>query len=91
MKMKLKSGFFLNEMGDEFVVVAMTDEAKKVFGGMLRLNATGAFLFEKLETEKTYQQLVSAIVEKYSVDIEAAKADCADFIDVLRGVGLIDE
>ena len=29
--MKLKSGFFLNEMGDEFVVVAMTEEAKKEY------------------------------------------------------------
>ena len=89
--MRLKSGFFLNEMGDEFVAVAMTEEAKKVFGGMLRLNATGAFLFKQLETEKTYQQLVSVLAEEYSVDVDVANSDCADFIDTLRGVGLIDE
>ena len=89
--MKLKSGFFLNEMGDEFVVVAMTEEAKKVFGGMLRLNGTGAFLFEQLESEKTYQQLALALAEEYSVDADMAKSVCVEFIDTLRGVGLIDE
>lgn len=89
--MKIKNGFFLNEMGSEFVVVAINDDSKKIFSGMLRLNQTGAFLWKQLETEKSESQLVSALTEEYSVEESVAAADCADFLATLREVHLLDE
>lgn len=89
--MKIKDGFFISEVGTEFVVIAMKKKAKKAFNGMLRLNQTGAFLWKQLETEKSESQLVSALMEEYSVEESVAAADCADFLATLREVHLLDE
>ena len=89
--MKIKNGFFLSEMGNEFVVIAIEKKAKKAFSGMLRLNSTGAFLWKQLETEKSESQLISALIEEYSVGESVAAADCADFLKTLREVNLLDE
>lgn len=89
--MKIKDGFFMSEVGTEFVVIAQSIDAKKTFDGMLRLNQTGAFLWKQLETEKSESQLVSALTEEYSVEESVAAADCADFLKTLREVNLLDE
>ena len=89
--MKIKDGFFMSEVGTEFVVIAQSIDAKKTFDGMLRLNQTGAFLWKQLETEKSESQLVSALTEEYSVGESVAAADCADFLKTLREVNLLDE
>lgn len=89
--MKIKNGFFLNEMGSEFVVVAINDDSKKIFSGMLRLNSTGAFLWNKLQSDISENDLTKALEKEYSLDSSVAVADCSDFLKALRGVGLIEE
>lgn len=89
--MRIKDGFFMSEVGTDFVVIAQSIDAKKTFDGMLRLNQTGAFLWKQLETEKSESQLVSALTEEYSVEESVAAADCADFLATLREVHLLDE
>ena len=89
--MKIKNGFFLNEMGSEFVVVAINDDSKKIFSGMLRLNSTGAFLWNKLQSDISENDLAKALENEYSLDSSVAIADCSDFLKTLRGVGLIEE
>lgn len=89
--MKIKNGFFLNEMGSEFVVVAINDDSKKIFSGMLRLNSTGAFLWNKLQSDISENDLAKALENEYSIDSSVAVADCSDFLKTLRGVGLIEE
>ena len=89
--MRIKDGFFMSEVGTDFVVIAQSIDAKKTFDGMLRLNQTGAFLWKQLETEKSESQLVSALTEEYSVEESVAAADCADFLKTLREVNLLDE
>ncbi len=89
--MKIKNGFFLNEMGSEFVVVAINDDSKKIFSGMLRLNSTGAFLWNKLQSDISENDLTKALEKEYSIDSSVAIADCSDFLKTLRGVGLIEE
>ena len=89
--MKIKDGFFMSEVGTDFVVIAQSIDAKKTFDGMLRLNQTGAFLWKQLETEKSESQLVSALTEEYSVEESVAATDCADFLATLREVHLLDE
>ena len=89
--MRIKDGFFMSEVGTDFVVIAQSIDAKKTFEGMLRLNQTGAVLRKQLETEQSESQLVSALTEEYSVEESVAAADCADFLATLREVHLLDE
>ena len=89
--MKIKNGFFLSEMGEEFVIIAMNEKAKETFSGMLRLNSTGAFLWNKLQSDISENDLVKALENEYFIDSSFAVADCSDFLKTLRGVGLIEE
>ena len=45
--MKIKDGFMLREVASQTMVVAI-GEASKTFNGIIRLNPTGKFLWEKL-------------------------------------------
>ena len=58
-------------------VVVPVGEAGKVFHGMIRLNDTGAFLWEQCRKETTKEQVLQAMAEKYEVD-ESVAADDLD-------------
>lgn len=88
--MKIKSGFIVRSVGGNRMVVA-TGERSKQFGGMIRLNDSGSFLWEKLSQETDKQALVSALLEEYDVDASVAEADVEQFLKILREAGVLDE
>lgn len=81
--MKIKDGFILRKVGKQYVVAA-TGEASKNFNGMMRLNAEAAYAFELVQKGITEEELVNALVEKYSGDEAEVKADVANFLEKLR-------
>ena len=66
-------------------------ETKKEFDGMLRLNETGAFLWKKLADGVTEAELADALAAEYGVSREVSEKDTADFLDVIRSAGFIEE
>ena len=88
--MKIKNGLKLREVGGVNIVVAVGEMAAK-FKGVLRLNATGSFLWKKLEAGADEASLVSALLEKYDVDEATAKTDVSAFLDMIRGANFLDE
>ena len=89
--MKIKDGFYMTAIGTDFVIIDRTPEAKKVFDGMLRLNETGAFLWKKLADGVTEAELADALAAEYGVSREVSEKDTADFLDVIRSAGFIEE
>lgn len=89
--MKVKDGFYLTAIGTDFVIIASTPETKKEFDGMLRLNETGAFLWKKLADGVTEAELADALAAEYGVSAEAAAKDTADFLEIIRSAGFIEE
>lgn len=88
--MKIKEGFMLRQMGEQYVVVAL-GQASEEFHGMIRLNPSGAFLWERLSAgSQTAEQLTDAILEKYEIDKETADADVEAFLSKLSRAGLLD-
>ena len=45
--MKIKEGFVVKEIAGQCVVIAL-GEASKIFNGLIKLNDTGRFIWEKL-------------------------------------------
>lgn len=80
--------FLMQEVAGKQVVVPVGTAAAE-FPGMITLNETGAFLWGLLETERTEQSLLEAILEQYDVAPETAKTDIAVFLDRLKKVGAI--
>ena len=52
--------------------------------GVMTLNNIGVFIWNALDEETTFEQLLSKIMSKYEVDRETAEKDLNKFLDTLR-------
>lgn len=86
--MKIKDGFMLRKVGGQNIVVAL-GEASRSFNGMIRLNDTGVFLWQKLQQETSEEQLLAALTAEYDIGEEQAKSDIAEFVAALRKAALL--
>ena len=87
--MQIKKGFKLRRIDDLFVVIA--GAAARDFHGMITLNESGAFLWEKLTSATTVDELVDALCAEYGIDREVAQADVEKFLTIAREQDLLDE
>lgn len=82
--MKISQNFILREIAGEYVIVP-TGEAAYEFQGLITVNETGAFLWEKLQKdEQTEESLVKVLCEEYETDQTQAEKDVVEFIQRLR-------
>lgn len=88
--MKIKDNYMLRKVADCYVVVPI-GAAVAEFNGMINLNEVGAFLWRQLESETTFDAVLSAMLEEYEVDEAIAKADLEKFIKELEDANLIVE
>lgn len=86
--MKLKDGFALREVAGEYMAVPF-DESYNDVGALIMLNETGAFLWKKLETECSKEDLVSALTDEYKITDEEAERAVSDFTDRLKAANLL--
>lgn len=87
--MKIKDGFVLRHICDEHIVVAVGRQTLD-FKGLIKLNDTGAFLWEKLtDDEREENELVAALTAEYAVEEATAKADVAAFLTSLSEADLL--
>lgn len=88
--MKIKDGFLLRQVANNYVVVPVG--ARTVdFRCILSLNETGAFLWERLSSGSTADQLTAALLTEYDVAETVAAGDVDAFLTTLREKGLLDE
>ena len=88
--MKIKKGFVLEKVGDSYLACA-TGKLAREFKGLVRLNETGAFLWEKLSSsDKSEEDLARAILEEYDTTADVAQRDVKLFVENLTRVGIIE-
>ena len=88
--MKIKSNYILQEVADEYVVVPIGEESNRIHG-IIRLNHTGAFLWNVLtKDDLTQQEIVELLMNKYGIDDLSAQKDVSSFIGVLSSIGCIE-
>ncbi len=87
--MKIKGDFVIKEMAGSTVVIPVGAQVMD-FNGMLKLNETGAFLFNNLKTDTTYEALVDKLLEEYDVTQEKAEQDVTTFVNKLKEADLIE-
>lgn len=89
--MKIKSGFMMRSIAGCKVVVSVGKRSLD-FNGIINLNDTGAFLWERLEQGADEDQLTAAILENYTeVDEATARQSVKDFVGTLREAGCLDD
>ena len=87
--MKIKKGFIVRKVGDENIVVPV-GEASKSFHGMIKLNESGAFLWNFYTAEHTEEEGVSALLSEYEVEREVAERDVKVFVENLTKNGFAE-
>ena len=87
--MQITSGFLLHTVGDEYVVVAV-EERTVEFHGMIRLNESGAFLWERMQTTTTEADLAAALVAHYGVTETVASDAVTGFVAQLTAAGVLE-
>ena len=86
--MKLKDGFLLREIAGRIVVLPVEDSMN--LNLMISLNSTGRFLWERLKTGASAQELKEALMETYDVSEELAQSDVDAFIEKLSENGFLE-
>lgn len=87
--MKAADNFIFKQMRDTGMIIPVGERSFD-FRGMVTLNETGSFLWQKLAGETTRDELVSALLAEYDVDEARAAADVDAFLDKLSEAGLLD-
>ena len=88
--MKIKSGFVLEKVGGAYLAVAVGSRTKD-FNGLVRMNGTGAFLWELLsKNEMTKEELLQKVLSEYDVAQEQARGDIDAFEKTLRDNGILE-
>lgn len=77
--MKLKYEFVINKVAGEIVAVSVGNTAG-AFNGYIKLNDTGAFIFEQLKKETTREEVIKKLCAEYP---DASENDAVESVDEL--------
>ncbi len=86
-KFNIKQGYVAREVAGEYLAVPVDSS---VGSNIVVLNDVSRFLWNELKTEKSFDELTKAILDKYEVSKEEAEADLTDFLTQLIENGLIE-
>ena len=88
--MKIKNGFIVKELAGQYVVVAL-GQASKIFNGIIKLNDSAKFIWDKLAVGAEKEDVVNALLEEYEgVDRETAERDFDNFVNELKGAHILE-
>ena len=86
--MKIKKELVKRDIAGDTILVPV---GKTVYdsNGLFILNELGGFLWDRLETANSEEELLEAILDEYEVTEETAKKDLRIFLDELRELGIL--
>ena len=88
--MKIEKEFVLRQIAGDNIIVP-TGKTVLEFNGLISVNEVGVDIWNMLQNEVTFEDLVQGILEEYDVDEETARADIQEFLDVLVKGGVLKE
>lgn len=88
--MKIKDGYTVRNVAGKYIAVPVGERTRELHG-MICLNETGAFLFEKAMKITTADELCDALCTEYDVDAGQAMQAVMDFLDSLRSEGILED
>lgn len=86
--MKRKENYILQNLGGEYILIPVGTEVINL-NGIIVLNNTGRFIWEKLTEENTIDELIKSVTENFDVNTETAEKDVKIFIKEIKEKGLI--
>ncbi|MCB2300096.1 PqqD family protein [Clostridium tagluense] len=87
--MKISEGFSLRNIAGENIVVPIGTKNIS-FKGMITLNNSGVFLWKQLQTDKTEEELLKAMLGEYEIDEVTARGGINKFIEKLKNAKIVN-
>ena len=82
--MQINRDFTIQKVGSSYVAVPV-GKTSQTFHGMIRLNETGAFIWNQMaQKDCTEEDLVAALLEEYEVAPDVAARDVHNIVEQLR-------
>ena len=78
----------MRPFGDQFLAMPVGDAAARS-PFMLSLNSTCAYVWELLAEDKTYEDVLTALPEKYDTDRETVQRDLDGFLKALKEADIL--
>ena len=88
--MKIKDAFSLRKFGDKWVAISVNDDIDKD-DFFITLNNSGVFLWNSLQEEISYDELLGAAVKKYGIDESILKKDLDAFLQKMKDANILSE
>lgn len=60
------------------------------FNGLITVNEVGVSIWNMLQNEVTFDELVKGILDEYEVEEAVAREDIREFLDTLIGGGILE-
>lgn len=86
-KYSIKQGYVVREIAGEFIAVPVDGSAG---ANIVVLNEVSKFLWNELKTEKSFDELLNAMLGSYDVSKEEAETDLKEFLMQLIENGLLE-
>ena len=88
--MKIRKEFVLREIAGDYIIIP-TGKTTLAFKGLITVNEVGAALWKMLQSEKSLDELVKAILDEYDVEERVAREDIQEFLETLGKNGILEE
>lgn len=87
--MKIKEGFVVRKIANQYMAVPVGSRAKELHG-MIGLNETAAFLWELLKEDRTEEELAKLLYDEYEISEECALKTVQKFCKSLQDEGVME-
>ena len=88
--MKLEKEFVLREIAGDYVIIPVGKTVIE-FNGLITVNEVGVSIWNMLQDEVTFDQIVQGILNEYEVEESVAREDIREFLDKLIDGGILTE
>ncbi len=86
-KLSVKQGYVAREIAGEYIAVPVDSSCG---AHIIVLNPVSKFLWDEMQTEKTFEELLDAMLKNYDVPKEEAETGLKEFIMQLIENGLLN-
>lgn len=86
-KFSVSKGYVVREIAGEYIAVPVDSSCG---AHIVVLNPVSKFLWDELKTEKTFDELLAAMLENYTVSPQKAEQDLKEFLMQLIENGLLN-
>ena len=88
--MKLEKEFVLRKIAGDYVIIPVGKTVIE-FNGLITVNEVGVSIWNMLQNEVTFDQIVQGILNEYEVEESVAREDIREFLDQLIDGGILTE